>query len=221
MTALLRRVGKTAAGRYLVSGMAAAFMLLPLQAAFAGDAYPARPVRIVLPFAAGGVADSTARIVAEKLGEKLGNTLHHRQSAGSRRHHRGARGAERTGGRLYAGAVLERHRRQRTAVQEPALRSDEGLRADLEPGLLRLHRRHQDRFWPCHHGRCDQGGQGEAGRTERRHDQCRQHAKSLGRIAQDRGGDRVQHRRPSRHAGGDHIRRSKAMWPSSSTAIRR
>src|SRR4029077_10581594 len=34
--------------------------------------YPNRQVRVVVPFAAGGVADSTSRIVAEKLSEKLG-----------------------------------------------------------------------------------------------------------------------------------------------------
>src|SRR5262245_8194551 len=34
--------------------------------------YPSRPVRFVLPFGAAGVADITARLAAEKLGDKLG-----------------------------------------------------------------------------------------------------------------------------------------------------
>jgi tripartite-type tricarboxylate transporter receptor subunit TctC len=40
--------------------------------ALAQPSYPTRPVKIIVPFGAGGVADVTIRIVAEKLSEKLG-----------------------------------------------------------------------------------------------------------------------------------------------------
>jgi tripartite-type tricarboxylate transporter receptor subunit TctC len=50
---------------------AAAAGMLPGRA-LAQQAYPSRPVRFVLPFAAAGVADITSRIAAEKLGDKLG-----------------------------------------------------------------------------------------------------------------------------------------------------
>ena len=45
--------------------------LAPPQFAIARN-YPTRPVRLILPFGAGGVADVTARLVTEKLGERLG-----------------------------------------------------------------------------------------------------------------------------------------------------
>ena len=45
--------------------------------------YPERSVRIVLPFAAGGVADITARIIAEKLGDRLGRRFYVENQAGA------------------------------------------------------------------------------------------------------------------------------------------
>jgi tripartite-type tricarboxylate transporter receptor subunit TctC len=45
--------------------------------------YPDRAVRIVLPFAAGGVADITARIIAEQLGDRLGQRFYIENEAGA------------------------------------------------------------------------------------------------------------------------------------------
>src|SRR3979490_1251749 len=55
--------------------------------------YPDKAVRIVLPFAAGGVADITARIIAEKLGDRLGQRFYIENQPGA-----GGIAAARTGG---------------------------------------------------------------------------------------------------------------------------
>src|SRR5918996_4226496 len=43
--------------------------------AFSQEVYPTRPVRIIVPFAAGGVADLVPRIVGEKLAQKWGQPV--------------------------------------------------------------------------------------------------------------------------------------------------
>jgi tripartite-type tricarboxylate transporter receptor subunit TctC len=53
---------------------AAALPLLPA-AARAQARYPDKPIRVIVPFGPGGLADVTMRVVGEKLGERLGQQV--------------------------------------------------------------------------------------------------------------------------------------------------
>ena len=52
----------------------AALALSPL-AARAQSSYPDRPIRVIVPFGPGGLADVTTRIVGERLSQRLGQQI--------------------------------------------------------------------------------------------------------------------------------------------------
>ena len=57
--------------RRALQGLAALAGLAALGTSAQAQSYPNRPVKIVVPFAAGGPADNYARFVAQRLGEEL------------------------------------------------------------------------------------------------------------------------------------------------------
>ena len=60
--------------RLLVSALIGLASLLPLSGVYA-QAWPTKPVRIVVPFAAGGPADALARFLANKMAPDIGQTI--------------------------------------------------------------------------------------------------------------------------------------------------
>jgi tripartite-type tricarboxylate transporter receptor subunit TctC len=58
--------------RRLVGCLAAAALFSQAGRALAADSYPTKPVRVIVPYSTGGSTDTTARLVAHALSQKLG-----------------------------------------------------------------------------------------------------------------------------------------------------
>jgi tripartite-type tricarboxylate transporter receptor subunit TctC len=56
-------------------GAAAALAAVPALRVLAQDAWPSRPIRIIVPFAPGGAIDVAVRVIAEQVGAALGQTV--------------------------------------------------------------------------------------------------------------------------------------------------
>lgn len=61
--------------RRTLCAIAAACLTAPLAALSQAPAYPSKPVKFIVPYAAGGLPDTVARVVAQRLGERLGQSV--------------------------------------------------------------------------------------------------------------------------------------------------
>ena len=64
-----------AARKLAVAGACASLVLPTMAPSAVAQTWPNRPIRLIVGFGAGGLADITMRIVAEKLGERLGQRV--------------------------------------------------------------------------------------------------------------------------------------------------
>ena len=64
----------TLARRTVFLSIASLLALSPLMVA-AQAAYPNKPIRVIVPFAAGSTTDIIARAIADKMGVSMGQTL--------------------------------------------------------------------------------------------------------------------------------------------------
>lgn len=73
MTTSIPSVSRSLRALFRLAGAATVLSTLGSFSALAADAYPARPITIVVPYAAGGPTDRVARDLAETMRKSLGN----------------------------------------------------------------------------------------------------------------------------------------------------
>ena len=129
--------------RHLFAGLvfsglvAGATLLCAIAPSARAQDYPSRPVKIIVPFGAGGPADVYARVLAQYLGETLKQpfVVENRPGAGS------IIGTDAVAkirpGRLHAAVDVEHAHRQRIADAEQAVRADERFRRGRADQLFR------------------------------------------------------------------------------------
>ncbi|WP_423460755.1 Bug family tripartite tricarboxylate transporter substrate binding protein [Ottowia sp. VDI28] len=71
------------AGRRTLLGLAAASLVLLGGTAMAAEAYPAKPVKVIVPFPAGGGGDTLARLMLSRVSQELGQPFVFENLAGA------------------------------------------------------------------------------------------------------------------------------------------
>ena len=132
--------------------------------------YPTRPIRLIVPFAAGGAADATARILGKKVGDALGQTFVIENRGGGN----GGIGTEVVKSADPDGYTLLLGQSGPISINpgiypKLALRSGEGPGADLHDHGLSLYPRGQSLARREDGGRAGGAGEEQAGRAELRH----------------------------------------------------
>ena len=138
--------------------------------------------------------------------QSLGQQRHRRQSRRRGRQYRHGPGRARDARRLHAAAHLDRDRGQSGAVQEPALRSVQGFRADLGAGQRAERARGAPRFRHQDDRRPGRAGQGQPDQVQlfepRRRHQVASHRRAAQAARRHPDGARAVPRRRAGGAGG-------------------
>ena len=168
------------------------------------QAYPSRPVRLILPFGAGGVADATSRLAADKLGDILKQrfVVENMPGPGGMAAARAMITAAPDGYTL--GLITNGTAISQAIYKQYPVRPGEGPRADLRARQFRAGVRDRRGLALQDDGRSAQGGARAARQAQPGHHRRRQHPASRRRAPSLARQDQPPARSLQDHAGCDH-----------------